>query len=220
VYSDLGDYPKALEYHNKAREIHESLNDRLGMSRDYNNIGLVYSDLGDYPKALEYHNKARDIDERLINRDGNKTMSDSHSNDSWLALVNDYLVNDYVNIGLTLDSLEDYHKAIEYYDMALKISPQSVLPLDNKGYVLYELEKHDEAIRLATMAIELDSTYANVWYNRAIYYAHTDRIDEAIGDLKEAISLNEQYGQNALTDKDFDKIRDNPRFVELLKGFK
>ena len=42
VYYNTGDYPKALEYHTKAREIDESLNDRVGMARDYTNIGLVY----------------------------------------------------------------------------------------------------------------------------------------------------------------------------------
>ena len=39
VYYKMGDYPKALEYHNKALEIDESLNDRVGMARDYGNIG-------------------------------------------------------------------------------------------------------------------------------------------------------------------------------------
>ena len=48
VYYNMGDYHKALEYHNKAREIDESLNDKVGMAKDYSNIGIVYYDLGEY----------------------------------------------------------------------------------------------------------------------------------------------------------------------------
>ena len=56
---------KALDYHNKAREIDESLDDKMGMAKDYSNIGIVYYYKGDYPKALEYHTKALEIDESL-----------------------------------------------------------------------------------------------------------------------------------------------------------
>ena len=53
-----------------------------------------------------------------------------------------------------------------------------------------------------------------------VIMSYTDRIDEAIFNLKEAISLDEKYGHDALDDKDFDKIRDDQKFVELLKRFK
>ena len=41
----MGNYLQALDYHKKALAIHEDLNDRVGMARDYTNIGLVpYND--------------------------------------------------------------------------------------------------------------------------------------------------------------------------------
>ena len=56
-----GDYRKALEYHNKALEIDEGLNDRVSMARDYWSIGDVYSNTGDHDKALELRTKALGI---------------------------------------------------------------------------------------------------------------------------------------------------------------
>jgi len=38
--------------------------------------------------------------------------------------------------------------------------------------------------------------------------------------LNQAIMLDKKYGYDALGDKDFDKIKDNPKFIELLKEFK
>ena len=68
VYSNTGDNQKALDYHNKARDIDESLNRRVHMASDYSNIGIVYKDMGDNQKALDYHNKAREIHESLNDR--------------------------------------------------------------------------------------------------------------------------------------------------------
>jgi hypothetical protein len=39
-------------------EIDEKLNDRLGMAKDYRNIGVVYDNQGNYDHALQNHNKS------------------------------------------------------------------------------------------------------------------------------------------------------------------
>ena len=84
---------KALDYHNKAREIDESLNDKVGMAKDYTNIGIVYYNLGEYHKALDYHNKAREIHESLNDKVG--------------------MAKDYGNIGLVYYNMGDYDKALD-----------------------------------------------------------------------------------------------------------
>ena len=58
VLRNMGNYQQALDYHNKALEIHEDLNDRVGMGRDYANIGNGLKNMGNYQQALDYHNKA------------------------------------------------------------------------------------------------------------------------------------------------------------------
>ena len=108
-----------------------------------------------YKKALEIHlelfeatsnsnlSRSKIFDDNHDD-DDDKIASDSDSHDSIPVVV-----NDYVNIGLALFYLKDYRKAIEYYDKALKISPQSVTALDDKGYAFSNLENYDKAIELA-----------------------------------------------------------------------
>jgi tetratricopeptide (TPR) repeat protein len=49
----MGNYKEALQYHHKARSIHESINDNVGMAVDYRNIGNVHYRMGG---AKDYYN--------------------------------------------------------------------------------------------------------------------------------------------------------------------
>ncbi len=41
VLNDIGQFDKALEFHNKALGINKEMDDMLGIAIDYSNIGLV-----------------------------------------------------------------------------------------------------------------------------------------------------------------------------------
>jgi tetratricopeptide (TPR) repeat protein len=56
----MGNYKEALDHLNKALEIHTSLDDRVGMAADSNNIGLVFYNKDNTDEALDYHKKALD----------------------------------------------------------------------------------------------------------------------------------------------------------------
>ena len=60
----------ALRYHKKALEIHQALEDRVGMAKVYTYMGLVYHNKGQMDDALQYHKKALEIDESLGDRVG------------------------------------------------------------------------------------------------------------------------------------------------------
>ena len=53
----LGDFPKAIEYHEKLLKIAIEIGDRAGEGRAYGNLGIAYGSLGDIRKAIEYHEK-------------------------------------------------------------------------------------------------------------------------------------------------------------------
>ena len=101
-YRDIGDYNKAIEYHEKALEIRINA---LGENQPelYNNLGISYDGLGDYGKAIEYHEKALEI---RIN-----TLGENHPD----------VASYYNNLGTVYNSLGDYNKAIEYHEKALEI---------------------------------------------------------------------------------------------------
>ena len=57
----LGDYQKAIEYHEKHLKIAIEIGYRPGEVRAYENIGNAYHSLSDYLKAIEYHGKQLEI---------------------------------------------------------------------------------------------------------------------------------------------------------------
>ena len=57
----LGDFRKAIEYHEKDLKIAIEIGDRAGEGRAYGNLGNAYRSLGDFRKAIEYHEKSLKI---------------------------------------------------------------------------------------------------------------------------------------------------------------
>jgi len=56
VYDNQGEYPKALEWFQKALAICEKVlgKEHPDTAMTYNNIAMVYNNQGDYTKALEW----------------------------------------------------------------------------------------------------------------------------------------------------------------------
>ncbi|NET60559.1 MAG: tetratricopeptide repeat protein [Symploca sp. SIO2E6] len=66
-------------------------------------------------------------------------------------------------------------------------------------------------------AIEIKPDDGAAWYNKACCYGLQNNIDLAIQNLQQAINLNpDKYREMAKTDSDFDNIRSEPRFQELI----
>ena len=101
VYSQKGDYDKALEYYIKSLSIIGEKNPLAAHS--YNNIGTIYLDKGDYDQALAYLQKALTIKQQLLGEE-----------DTQIAQY-------YNNIGLVYKGKGDYDKALEFFQKALSI---------------------------------------------------------------------------------------------------
>jgi tetratricopeptide (TPR) repeat protein len=66
--------------------------------------------------------------------------------------------------------------------------------------------------------VEFKPDHHQAWYNKACIYALQGNIDKAIKNLKIAINLNPDIvRESAKTDSDFDAIREDERFQELIK---
>ena len=59
VYYSLGDYQKAIEYHEKDFKIANEIDDRAVEGAAYGNLGNSYHSPGDYQKAIGYHEKLK-----------------------------------------------------------------------------------------------------------------------------------------------------------------
>ena len=66
AYRSLGNYQKAIEYHEKDLKFAKELDDRAGEGRAYGNLGNAYHSLGNYHKAIEYHEKRLNLQKKSV----------------------------------------------------------------------------------------------------------------------------------------------------------
>jgi tetratricopeptide (TPR) repeat protein len=87
----------------------------------------------------------------------------------------------------------NWDQAIDDYNEAIKIDPNSELAYNNRGLANYYKGSYDRAIADFNEALRLKSDYAEAYNNRGrAYYAKND-YDKAFADYTQAITLNSQF---------------------------
>jgi mannose-6-phosphate isomerase-like protein (cupin superfamily) len=81
---------------------------------------------------------------------------------------------------------------------------------------LYQEGKYDEAADRGRELIEDHPEYAGPLYNLACCESLAGRKDDAIRHLRQSIERSEQFRPMAAEDSDFDPIREEPAFKELV----
>jgi tetratricopeptide (TPR) repeat protein len=82
---------------------------------------------------------------------------------------------------------------------------------------LLTLGRHDEAMANWDKALQIDPNCTGAYYNKACYFALQNQVELALENLQRAIELEpERCREVAKTDTDFDGIRGDVRFQELL----
>ncbi len=84
---------------------------------------------------------------------------------------------------------EDYAKAIEGYDLVLKINPRHARAFHSKGNVLDTLGRYEEAISCYESALECDPFNAETWYNKGITLSKMGCKNESIEFIQRGLSL-------------------------------
>ena len=105
AYQDLGDFPTALEYQNKALEKFKQNKDSNFIAGTNGNIGLIYREQGNYPLAFEYYFMALRIKERMGEKKG--------------------MARQLGNIGNAYVEVKEYAKAIESFQTAYNLSMET-----------------------------------------------------------------------------------------------
>jgi tetratricopeptide (TPR) repeat protein len=81
---------------------------------------------------------------------------------------------------------------------------------------LYEAGEYEKAAELGRELVEANPQYANPVYNLACVESLAGQKTEAIEHLRQAIALWEDFRDYAKQDSDFDPIREEPSFKELV----
>ncbi len=125
--------------------------------------------------------------------------------------------NAWYNKGTALVDLQRYEEALVAYEKATELKPDKLEAWNNKGVTLGKLQRFEEALTAYEKAIELEPDDSDVWYNKACLHSLTGSSELAIQALKHSIDLNVTYREEAKTDSDFDNIRDDQEFKQLIE---
>jgi len=216
--AELNKYEEAIQWYDKALQIDPANVDAL------HDKGVALAELQKYEEAIQWYDKA-------LKKDPNNYVT-LYSKGAALGNLGEYKEamglfdkvlkmdpSDYLSLlnkGAILSRLGAYEEAIMYFDKVLTINTNEVDALMLKGHALYKSGQYEKAIGCYDQAILIAPSSAKAWYNRSCYMVKSGNIDGAIYNLAEAIRLDKKYKESAVTDKDFDSIRNNAKFKQLM----
>ena len=186
AYSDLSDYPIALENYLKALVINEDFGNKSEIGGNLVNIGSIFVNLHDFEKALEYYGKALSILEEI----GYKLFE----------------ANAITGIGIIYRHFFEFNKAIEYYSKAIKINEEIgnkiglAVNFGNIGIVFTQLSDYSKALEFYNKAINIyeeigkKSGIASNYGNIGDLYQSLSDYPKALEYQYKALQINEEIG--------------------------
>jgi hypothetical protein len=126
--------------------------------------------------------------------------------------------DEYLEIATLYAQKGKYQKAEELFQKVAKENPSSAKVHNNLGVVRLKQEKYDMAEREFKEAIRLEPAFVLPYYNLACLYSKKGVNVEALIYLKKALKRDERVKQWVKTDKDFDRLRSDVVFRELVGG--
>jgi tetratricopeptide (TPR) repeat protein len=170
-YDSLGQYEKAIAYHQQHHDINEEIGDQQGVASSLGNLGSCYIFLGQYKKAIAFYQQSLDISEEIGDRQGMAISIGNLGNcygslgqyEKAIAHHQQYhdiseeigdrqgVAISLGNVGNCYNSLGQYAKAIAYHQQSLEIKEEIgdkkgvAISLHNIGGIFFKLENYSEA---------------------------------------------------------------------------
>ncbi|XP_044170336.1 tetratricopeptide repeat protein 28-like, partial [Acropora millepora] len=178
VYQSLGDFRKAIEYHEKHLEIAIEVGGRVGEGNAYGNLGNAYRSLGDFRKAIECHEKHLEIAKEVSDPVGEGSA--------------------YGGLGNVFQSLGDFRKAIEYHEKHVEIAKEisdrvgEGKAYGNLGNAYHSLGDFQKAIEYHEKHLEIAIEVGHrVGEGKA--YGSLGNAYRSLGDFRKAIEYHEKH---------------------------
>jgi eukaryotic-like serine/threonine-protein kinase len=108
-------------------------------------------------------------------------------------LIPELIAEELNNIGVALNNLGHYKKAIPYFDRAIEKLPTWSWPWMNKGYALDGLKAHEPALEHYEKALTLKPNYPEAWQNKGVTYIQLNRYKEALACSRKAVSIAPKF---------------------------
>ncbi|MGO2507556.1 MAG: tetratricopeptide repeat protein [Vibrio hibernica] len=127
------------------------------------------------------------------------------------------IINEVHNLWLRAQSAQTPEQRIETYDEILKIRPGDLEALTHKADAAMEINEYHWALSICNRVLEVDDSNGHALYQRACAYSRLGAEDQAINDLILAIDSSNSLRELASEEPDFELLRGNPRFDELVE---
>lgn len=135
----------------------------------FNMVGVVYFNLENYEGALEYADKALELGAK------------SNAHNLWDLK------------GIALIGLGRSDEAINCFDKALKLKPNSALLLNNKANAFFKLGKNEEAMEYVYKGLKIDSKLPMLWVTKGEIYRDLGKNEEALEHFDKALKLDPDF---------------------------
>jgi len=179
-YNLSGDYMKALENHNIAIKIKETMlgKEHSDMAILYNSAAACYLSLGEYQKALEYYNHALEIREKVY------------------GLENVVTSETYDSIGTYFLRIKEFKKALEYYNKALEIREKilgrenndTAVSINNIGICYSEMGDYKKALEYYHITLPImEKLYGKEHLTTAFLYNNIGSSYSSLGEYQKTI---------------------------------
>jgi hypothetical protein len=125
-------------------------------------------------------------------------------------------LDEYLEIGTIYAQKGDYQNAEKLFQRVTTANPSSAQARNNLGFVYLKQEKYELAEKEFKEALRLESASVLPYYNLACLYSRKGMEVEALIYLKRALKRDARVKLWAMTDEDFDGLRSDVVFQELL----
>jgi tetratricopeptide (TPR) repeat protein len=118
-------------------------------------------------------------------------------------------------LGLSL--IKNFESAISFVNLSIELKPKKITYKANRGIILARASLYSDALVECDRVIEQAPHHEIGYYAKACYFALQGEVDLAIDSLQKAIDIKARLCKTeAKHNPDFDGIRDNARFQELV----
>lgn len=203
------------------------------LAEAYSALGLAYFHKNMYDEAVTSSRKAIELDPNnyisywILGRIYLSTDHDAEALEVFerVLQLNPEFYSVYNDLRIVYDRLGNTGKSEEILGLSLGVYARylSQHPDDARGHIFYATDlahvgRHDEAKVEAQKALELSPDDPLMFYNGACFYSQIGEKALAVEALRNAFAAGYADYEWAKRDTDLDPIRDEPGYVEAMRG--